>query len=173
MVTRDVLCRMMLSQNVVYHAFPKYLFFIVALVLSLLSLSVLRTERHTWQIVPSGVSGPLLKITLSNAALISYVSCRHDYEWDGDSTFRLHCPHCPHCCSRRHWNGELKRSTFASHEPKGWAGGYAALPSSSYDFSSPIFVLSRKSRSVESWEDPSTMSWGMGKTKSHTAVGVP
>ena len=159
----------MLSKNFLHHAFPKY-FFSVALVLSLLSLSVLRTERHTWQIVLSGVSGPLLKITLSNAALISYVSCRHDYEWDGYSTFRLHCPHC---CTRRDWNGELQRSAFAFHEPKGWPGGYATLPSSLYDFSSAIFVLSRKSRSLESWEDPSTMSWGMGRTQSHTAVGVP
>jgi len=95
-------------------------FFSVALVLSLLSLSVLRTEWHTWQIVPSGVSGRLLKITLPNAALILYVSCRHYYEWDGYSTFRLHCPHC---CTRRDWNGKLKYPTFASHEPKGWAGG--------------------------------------------------
>jgi len=131
--------------------------------MSLLSLSVLRTERHTWQIVPSGVSGRLLKITLSNAALILYVSCRHYYEWDDYSTFRLHRPHC---CTRRDWNGKLKCPTFASHEPKGWAGGVggnATLLSTSYDFSSAICVLSRKSRSLESWEDPEYDVLGHGK----------
>ena len=57
--------------------------------------------------------------------------------------------------------------------PKDGPGWYATLPSSSYDFLSAIFVLSRKSRSLESREDPSAMSWGMGRTQPHTAVGVP